>query len=106
MYVDVEFRRITLPAGAAGDTNGREVCIDWEPWHTEHNAGRWMGRPGASAIPMVGMYVAPFASRGSDTTVISVIRSADVFSLLCNTVALICFSVQSELDADILGIVL
>jgi hypothetical protein len=38
--------------------------------------------------------------------VISVIRSTHVFSLLCNTVALICFSVQSELDADVLGIVL
>jgi hypothetical protein len=106
VYVDVEFRRVTLPAGAAGDTNGREVCIDWEPWHTEHNAGRWMGRPGASAIPMVGMYVAPFASRGKDTTVISVIRSTHVFSPLCDTAALIRFSVLSELDADGLGIVL
>ena len=58
--VDVRFRRVTLPAGARGG-DGREVCIDWEPWHTQHNAGKWMGRPGASAIPMVGMYVALFS---------------------------------------------
>ena len=30
--------------------------MDWEPWHTRHNANRWMGRPGASAMPLVGMY--------------------------------------------------
>ena len=30
--------------------------MDWEPWHTSLNTNRWIGRPGASAMPLVGMY--------------------------------------------------
>lgn len=55
--VEVLYRKIQLPAGTRSP-QGRhhEVCMDWEPWHTRLNTGRWIGRPGASAMPLVGMY--------------------------------------------------
>jgi hypothetical protein len=55
--VSVLYRRISLPAGAAQPGGEQhDVCMDWEPWHTRINTNRWIGRPGASAMPMVGMY--------------------------------------------------
>ena len=55
--VSVTHRLIKLPAGATlpgGEQH--DVCMDWEPWHTKLNSNRWINRPGASAMPMVGMY--------------------------------------------------
>ena len=53
--VAVQYRRISLPLGTdSGEQH--DVCMDWEPWHTRHNAGKWIGRPGTSAMPMLGMY--------------------------------------------------
>lgn len=55
--IKVLYRKIKLPAGTRSSQGEQhDVCIDWEPWHTRFNAGRWIGRPGASAMPLVGMY--------------------------------------------------
>eukprot|EP00054_Salpingoeca_dolichothecata_P005104 m.33155 g.33155 ORF g.33155 m.33155 type:complete len:511 (-) comp15155_c0_seq1:25-1557(-) len=35
------------------DTKNKTVCLDWEPWFTEHNAGNWASNEG---IPIVGKY--------------------------------------------------
>jgi hypothetical protein len=56
LSVEVLYRRISLPPGASSSAEQHDVCMDWEPWHTRHNSNRWMGRPGASAMPLVGMY--------------------------------------------------
>jgi hypothetical protein len=53
LSVEVIYRRIQL-APAAGES--KEICMDWEPWHTKVNTRAWIGRPGASAMPLVGMY--------------------------------------------------
>lgn len=52
----VTHRRVSLPPGAGGVGEQHDVCMDWEPWHTSLNTNRWIGRPGASAMPLVGMY--------------------------------------------------
>jgi len=56
--IAVAFRRVKFPPGvkSSGGSAQHDVCMDWEPWHTSHNANRWMGRAGASAMPLVGMY--------------------------------------------------
>eukprot|EP01052_Picozoa_sp_SAG31_P013405 SAG31_NODE_805_length_11970_cov_3.710793_2_plen_1098_part_00 len=56
-HVTVHHRLIKLPPDAGLSNNAQhDVCMDWEPWHTALNTGRWMGRPGASGMPLVGMY--------------------------------------------------
>jgi hypothetical protein len=39
--VNVTYRAVRWPVGAgSGGNTTHDVCMDWEPWHTEHNAGR------------------------------------------------------------------
>lgn len=50
--VSVQPRSIVRPALPAGHS----ACLDYESWFTPHNFQAWLPRPGASGIPLVGMY--------------------------------------------------